>query len=338
MSSATVCVVGTDATMVYDAVHNVVALALGDLDPSFALQDFTAKDVTTSGAESVAPRVLEALNTPPFLVDRRVVVLRDAQSLLADEVADLLVWIADPAPAVALVIALVGTKAHKLVKAAGEVVEVNVGSRSIERVSFVESKLAEYRVMIDHATAQRIADQVGDDVARVDALARTLASIYGSSPLNYSHIEPYLGDAGDVPEWDLTDAIDSGDATKAIVVARRMLDSKGRAGLQIVNMLQRHYLRMARLEGSGVRGADDAGALLGIKGFPATKALQMSQRLGTERIATAVHWIANADVALKGGVSYGGKDLDTDMDVTELTVIEILVARLAKMTQGARRR
>jgi len=26
-----------------------------------------------------------------------------------------------------------------------------------------------------------------------------------------------------------------------------------------------------------------------------------------------VHWIADADVALKGGVSYGGKDLNTDM-------------------------
>ena len=338
MTSPTICVVGTDATMVYDAVHNVVATALEDLDPSFALQDFTAKDVTSAGGESVAPRVLEALNTPPFLVDRRIVVLRDAQSLLADEVADLLAWIADPAPAVVLVLAVVGTKAHKLVKAAGEVVEVNVGSRSVERVSFVEAKLAEYRVTIDHGTAQRIAEQVGDDVARIDALARTLASIFGSSPLNFSHIEPYLGDAGDVPEWDLTDAIDRGDATKAIVVARRMLDSKGRAGLQIVNILQRHYLRMARLEGSGVHGADDAAALLGIKGFPATKALQMSQRLGTERIATVVHWIANADVALKGGVSYGGKDLDTDMDVTELTVVEILVARLAKMTQGARRR
>jgi len=49
---------------------------------------------------------------------------------------------------------------------------------------------------------------------------------------------------------DLTDAIDGGDATKAIVVARRMLDSKGRAGLQIVNILQRHYLRMAKLEGA----------------------------------------------------------------------------------------
>ncbi len=58
MSSASVCVVGTDPTMVYDAVHNVIAGALGDLAPSFALQDFTAKDVTTAGGESVAPRVL----------------------------------------------------------------------------------------------------------------------------------------------------------------------------------------------------------------------------------------------------------------------------------------
>jgi len=336
--NSSVCVVGTDATMVYDAVHNVIVEALGELDPSFALQDFTAKDVTSSGGQPVTPLVLEALNTPPFLVERRVVVVRDAQSLVAEEVADVLAWMSDPAPDVVLVLAVVGTKAHRLVKGASSVVEVNVGSRTADRVTFVEAKLAEYRVHVDHDTAIKITDRLGDDVARVDALARTLQTIYGTAPLNFNHVEPYLGDAGDVPEWDLTDAIDGGDATKAIVVARRMLDSKGRAGLQIVNILQRHYLRMAKLEGSGVRSADEAATLLGVKGFPATKALQMSQRLGTERIATAVHWIADADVALKGGVSYGGKDLNTDMDVTDLTVVEILVARLAKMTQGARRR
>jgi len=131
-------------------------------------------------------------------------------------------------------------------------------------------------VNVDHEAAVKITDRLGDDVARVDGLARTLQTIYGTAQLNFTHVEPYLGDAGDVPEWDLTDAIDGGDATKAIVVARRMLDSKGRAGLQIVNILQRHYLRMAKLEGSGVRSADEAGALLGVKGFPATKALQMS--------------------------------------------------------------
>jgi len=336
--TSTYAVVGTDATMVYDALHNVVATALGNLDPSFALQDFTAKDVTSSGAVSIASQVMEALNTPPFLVDRRVVVVRDAQSLVAEEVAQLLNWMSDPAPDTVLVIGVVGTKANKLVKAAGEVVDVNVGTRSQDRVAFVESKLAEYRVTIDRATAQRISDKVGDDIARIDSLARSLQSIYGTAPLNFAHVEPYLGDAGDVPEWDLTDAIDNGDATKAIVVARRMLDSKGRAGLQIVNMLQRHYLRMARLEGSGVRSDDEAATLLGINRYPAGKALRVSQRIGPERISTAVHMIANADVDLKGGVSYGGKDLNTDLDVTELTVIEVLVARLAKMTQSARRR
>ena len=333
-----VAVVGTDATMVYDSLHNVIGEAVGDVDPSFALEDFTAKDVTAAGLESVISRVMGALNTPAFLVERRVVVVRDAQLFLADEVDQLLDWIGSPTPSTTLVLAVVGAKSNKLVKAASDVVEVNVGSRSVERVSFVVDKMAEYRVSVDRHVCQQVADQVGDDVARVDALARTLRSIYGTASLNFAHIEPYLGDAGDVPEWDLTDAIDGGDATKAIVVARRMLDSKSRAGLQIVNILQRHYLRMARLEGSGVRGEEEAAALLGINKYPAGKSLRVSERLGPERISTAVHWITQADLNLKGGVSYGGKDLDTDLDVTDLTVVEVLVARLAKMTQGARRR
>jgi len=43
VTSSSIAVVGTDATMVYDAVRNVVAGALGALDPSFALEDFTAR-------------------------------------------------------------------------------------------------------------------------------------------------------------------------------------------------------------------------------------------------------------------------------------------------------
>jgi len=336
--NAAVAVVGTDATMVYDAMHNVIGDAVGELDPTFALEDFTAKDVTAVGIESVISRVMGALNTPAFLVDRRVVVVRDAQLLLADEVDQLLAWMGSPTPATTLVLAVVGAKSNKLVKAANEVVEVNVGSRAAERVLFVIEKMAEYRVSVDRNVCQQVVDQVGDDVARIDALARSLQSIYGTAPLNFSHIEPYLGDAGDVPEWDLTDAIDGGDATKAIVVARRMLDSKSRAGLQIVNILQRHYLRMARLEGSDARSDEEAATLLGINKYPAGKAVRVSERLGAERISTAVHWITQADLNLKGGVSYGGKDLDTDLDVTDLTVVEVLVARLAKMTQGARRR
>jgi DNA polymerase III subunit delta len=337
VTGASVAVVGTDATMVYDALRNVVADALGGLDPSAALEDFTAKDAAAASAEPVAPRVLAALNTPPFLVERRVVVVRDAQLLVAEEVASLVAWMKEPAPAATLVLAVVGAKSNKLVRAADDVVEVNVGSRAAERTAFVEAKLAEYRVVVDRTTAQRVSEQVGDEVARVDALARTLRSIFGTAPLTFAQVEPYLGDAGDVPEWDLTDAIDAGDATRAIEVARRMLDSRGRVGLQLVNILQRHYLRVARLEGSGVRGEDEAAALLGINRYPAGKALRVATRLGPERIGAAVHLIARADLDLKGAVSYGGRDLANDHDPTELTVLEVLVARLARLAQTSRR-
>jgi len=335
--SGPVVVVGTDATMVYDALHNAVAIALGDLDPAVALQDFTAKDVT-GGAESIAPRILEALNTPPFLVERRVVVVRDAQLLTADEAAPIVAWMQDPSPETALVLAVVGAKSSRFVKAASDVIEVNVGSNQRARADFIEEKFRQYAVVADPPAVQFVAERVGDDVARVDALARSLRAIYGSAPLKVRQIEDYVGDAGGVPAWDLTDAIDSGDVTKAIVTARRMLDSQDRAGLQIVNILQRHYLAMARLEGSGVRDRDEARVVLSMKGYPAEKILRTSQRLGAERIATAVRWVTNADVDLKGGVSYGGRDLEGDADVTDLTVIEVLVARLARLTDGARRR
>ena len=332
---AVTAVVGTDATMVYDALHNAIVAALGDLDPSFALQDFTVKDVTTG--ESVISSVLEALNTPPFLVARRVVVVRDAQALAADEVAPLLSWMQHPASDVSLLLAVVGAKSNKLVKAAGEVIEVNVGTRVKERVAFVNEKMTEYRVNVDDFTAAHISERVGDDVARVDSIARLLASVYGSAPLNLAHVEPYLGDAGAVPEWDLTDALESGDATTAITVARRMLDSRGRVGVQIIFMLQRYYLRMARLDGAPVTSADQAAQLLGMNPFGAKKLLSTAGRMGTERISDAVRLIAQADLDLKGGVSYGGKDLDTDQDVTDLTVIEVLVARLARLSASARR-
>lgn len=335
--TSSVCVVGADATMVYDAVHRAVESALAGLDPAVALEDFTVRDVTQATGESIVPAVLEALYTPAFLVERRVVVVRDAQALSASDAAPLVEWMGAPTPSTVLVVAVVGAKSNRLVKAAGEVVDVAVGSGAATRTDFVKSTFDSYRVGVDRGVAQRVAERVGDDVARVDALARTLQSIYGTAPLTFEHVTPYLGDAGDVPAWDLTDAIDSGDAAKAIGVARRMLESRNRSALQMIAILQRHYLNVARLEGSPAATKEAAAELLGMNPYPAGKALALANRLGARRVASAVRWLAEADLALKGAQSYGGRDLDSDLDVTDVTVIEVLVARLARLSAGARR-
>ena len=336
--TALVAVVGNDATIVNDAVHATITKLLGGIDPSMALEDLSVREgAHEDDVASTTQRILDALNTPPFLVDRRVIVLRDVQSL-RDEDADLLVaWASSPTPGVTLVVSQVGAKGKsRLLKAADELVDVAVGSRPKDRLAFVAEKLEEHNVRTSSAVTQKIADRLGDDMARVESLARTLHSIYGSSPLQFDHVEPYLGDAGDVPEWDLTDAVDQGTAASAIEIARRMLYSKSRSGLQIVNILQRHYLKMVRLDGSGASTGEDAAAILGGHAFPAQKLVRGARILGADRLAHAVDLITRADRDLKGGTSYGGRN-DDDVDQTDVTVTEILVARLAKLSEAARR-
>jgi len=41
-------------------------------------------------------------------------------------------------------------------------------------------------VNVDHEAAVKITDRLGDDVARVDGLARTLQTIYGTAQLNFT--------------------------------------------------------------------------------------------------------------------------------------------------------
>ncbi|MGC8510381.1 MAG: DNA polymerase III subunit delta [Acidimicrobiales bacterium] len=336
MIGSSVAVVGADPTMVDDEVRLAIGEALDGRDPAFALEDLSAGS-GDGDAGAIIARIMDALATPPLLSDRRVVVVRDAQALGAEESRPLIEWLAAPTTTATLVLGVVGARSHRLVGAVADVRHVAVGTRPAERVAFVTDTFARHGLRVERSVAQSVAERIGDDVARADALARTLASIYGTATVSAAQIQPYLGAAGDVPEWDLTDAIDAGDVRRAVMVARRMLDSRSRVGVQIIGSLSRHFLRMARVEGAGLTSDAQAADLLGVKPYPAGKALRQAERLGGERLRASVHLIARADLDLKGAVSYGGRDAEGDRDPTELTVIEVLVARLATLARAARR-
>ncbi|MEZ5268234.1 MAG: hypothetical protein R2789_06585 [Microthrixaceae bacterium] len=88
------------------------------------------------------------------------------------------------------------------------------------------------------------------------------------STLGVDDVLPHLGESGGVPPWDLTDAIDSANATKAVGLVRRMTGGGGRHPLQVMVTLQNHFERMLRLDGAGVRSDKDTAALLGMKAPP----------------------------------------------------------------------
>jgi DNA polymerase-3 subunit delta len=155
----------------------------------------------------------------------------------------------------------------------------------------------------------------------VAGLIATLISAYGEgAKLSRSDIEVFLGEAGSVAPWDLTDAIDKGDANTALVMLHRMMNAGGSHPMQILALLANRYAQMMKIDGRGVRSGADAAAILGGKEFTARKVLEQYQRLGSAGVARANSLIASADLDLRGA---------TDWE-PEL-VMEVLIARLSRL-------
>lgn len=305
---------GDDEVLVRQRVSELVAELTSD---PFAVEDFSGDDYEIAS-------VLDACATPPFLGDRRVVVVRGVGRFRAEELTSLLGWLEHPLPTTALVlVAGGGTVSQKLVNAVkkvGAVVDTSPGTGKA-RTSWLVSRLKDAPVKLDAAAGNLLSVHLGEDMGRVAGLLDALAASYGEgAAVGVAELEPFLGQAGAVAPWDLTDALDRGDTEAALSHLRRMLGAGERHPLVVMATLHRHYASMLRLEGSGVTGEQEAAALLGMAPFPAKKALSQARRLGWAGISRAISLLADADLALRGSAGW-----------PEDLVMDVLIARLSRL-------
>jgi DNA polymerase III subunit delta len=318
-------VAGDDPSLVGQAARSLIEDLTGERDVSLVVEEHGAPSVDDLDVGAV----LDACTTPPFLVDRRVVVVREAGRLAARDTGRLLALLENPVEGVVLVlVGGGGTVPAALVKAVsslGGLVETAVGTGRA-RSTWVAERVTESSVRLDGAARSALVAHLGDDLGRLSGILETLASAYGpGAAIGIVELEPFLGEAGSVPPWDLTDAIDGGATAPALVALHRLLGPGGRAAPELVAVLHRHFANMLRLDGAGARSGDDAAQLLGVRSpFVAKKALDQGQRLGSARLGQAVTLVAEADVDVKGRTA-----LPSEL------VLEVLVARLTRLARGA---
>ena len=315
---------GDQPVLLADAVKHLVGELVGGGDASLMTEEL-AGDEYTVGA------VVDAAQTPPFFGDRRIVVARDVGRFSTHDVEPLVAYLRDPLPTTSLVLVAGGGQVSRslveAVRKAGHVVDAGVpGGRG--RATWLAAKLKEGPVRLDARAAAMVGEHLGDDVDRLGSLLEMLASAYGhGARLGPDEIAPLLGGSGSVAPWELTDAIDRGDAAVAIAVLRRLIGAGGRHPLVITATLHSHFARMLRLDGADVADEAAAAALLGMTGgstYPAKKALLQVRRLGHAPVARAIHLLAEADLALKGAVDWPAE-----------VVLEVLVARLIGLGRAA---
>ena len=328
---------GSDESLLANAVKEKVDELVGSGDASLMVEELTEAHYQLEDDTFAIRRLVDAAQTPPFLTERRVVVGRhmgrfsktaDVEPLVnyfADPLAStdmVLVWEKGVSPAQRSLTGLPKPLKEALESVGAETIETGVPTgKGADMWLAQQIKLAS--VSLDRRAEQHLANHLGDDRSRVVPLLSTLESIYGTgATIGVEEIEPFLGDTGGVPPWELTDAIDSGKIDVALDKLSRMIGTGGRHPLQIMASLQTHYLRIARLDGAPVSGEKQAAQLLGIKGssFPAKKALTQSKRLGSGGAKRAIELLAEADRGLRGEVGWPPE-----------LVMEVLVARLANL-------
>ncbi len=317
---------GEDESLLSRAVSELVHRLVGRGDRTLVVTEFDGDDYELRA-------LVDAAQTPPFLTDTRVVVGRAIGRFSADELASLVSYLADPLPSTQLVLTGGGGRLPKAVtdgvkKTGGEVVDTDAPSGAKDRRAWLEDQLQASGLRLDGGAKAALGQHLGEDVGRLASIVGTLQSTFGQgAKLGLADVQPFLGQAGSVPPWDLTDAIDRGDVATALGMLDRMMRAGERHPLQVMAILHGHYARLLRLDGSGLRDEKAAAEALGVRStFQARKALDGVRRLGHDGIARAVALLARADLDLRGARDWPG-DL----------VLEVLVGRLARLAPSGRR-
>lgn len=272
--------------------------------------------------------VLDACRTPPFLTDRRLIVVRDGANLDAAQTKEVIAYLKDPLDTTVFVFVVAGKSAsatlRKAFDATGYVIDAQPGSNARGRDEWFTEHLATAPVRLEGAALVLLKAHLGEDVSRLEGILGALAAAYGpGSMIRPDELEPFLGSEGSVAPWDLTDAIDAGDTPKALHTLSRMMEAGERHSLQILAILHRHIGAMLRLDGEDAFSDVEAARAVGMNAFPAGKALRQSRRLGHGGISRAVTLLADADIDLRGRIGWPPE-----------LVMEVLVARLSQLSRA----
>ena len=339
---------GADPSLRDREVQRVVDELLGDIDRSLALDDHTVEsrrrgasaeaepdDDTDdgSGASLELPTfaaIVNAVQSPPFMTDRRVVVVREIGNLTSEQGKWLAEWMADPLDGVHLVLVTGGGRVpaalDKAAKALGQV----SGPAGEQTSAALTNAAKAARLKLDSEAATRITTHLGDDAGRVPELVELLRATYGSgASLDVDDVEAYLGELGTAGRFDLTNAIDRGEMGTALEVLHRLLTATSASQpkplhpMQVMASLVFHYQRLLRLDDPSIANKEQAAAVLGMKSANGARfPLEAARRLGSDGLREALGLLAQAELDLRG---QSGLD--------ERTAIDVLVARLAALSR-----
>lgn len=216
------------------------AILKGDEEDPFTFELHTVP-------ESGAADILGAANTVPMLGGQRLVLVRDAHLLKGGDLEQLATYAKDPNPTTCLV--LVGDKVDGRIKAYARLKKLGLLHRfeaikERQAAGWVQGEARGMKIPLAAGAAQRIAEAVGPDMARLAAALEQLSLYAGpGNKVTPRHVEELLDQTRERNVFELVNAVGRGQRREALVVLGRMLEAR-EPGLRILAMLTRHMRQL----------------------------------------------------------------------------------------------
>lgn len=325
-------ITGDDPSLISAQISQTLEELAGEEDVTHLLEDIDLGADTIDERESALHQAVGSMSTPAFLTPLRIVLVRNIQAPTAAEIAAVVEAIPSVDASVEAVFVAQGGRLPKAFtdafKAAGGVeVATKVPDRQKDKSLWVEEQFHHAGIKYEPGVLAAVMAWIGNEPGRLMGVLDTIKSTFGEkAKISADDITPFLGAAGSVAPWDLTDPIDNGDVQKSLMMLSRMIGGGSYAAMQVMAILRGHYEPMLQLDGAEVRNMDDVEYLIGKKGFRAEKIWTQQRKLGSEGLFRAIELLAEADIDLRGG-----KDWDDQL------VLEVLVARLARLSPAGSR-
>ncbi len=297
-ADALTLIVGDEELLAERAVGEVVAAARAE-DPE--------TEVIELEPGSLEPGRLAELTSPSLFGGGKVLVLRSAQDLGKELIAEVVAYAKRPADDVALVALHPGGAKGKalvdgLTKAGARKVVCSKITKVAERVAFVRAEVRRCGGTIGEDAARNLIEAVGSDLRELAGACSQLVADTGGK-IDDGAVARYYRGRAEVSGFTVADKAVEGRLAEALEQLRWALVT-GTPPVLIVSALAQGVRGLAKVGGAprGARGAGLAKEL----GMPPWKIERLQRQLrgwSADGVAQALSVVAEADAQVKGGAT-----------------------------------
>ncbi|MEO6955080.1 MAG: DNA polymerase III subunit delta [Polyangia bacterium] len=240
--------------------------------------------------EAGADRIVNAARTLPMMAKRRLVLVRDFDSLKADDQAKLIPYLEDPAPESVLVL-----EADKLDSRTrfGAAVKKHATCIKLEPlyerqlIGFVRTEAKRRKLTLDTGAGELLCEEIGADLGALADTVERLAlwsESRGGGPVSARDVEAQVPGGRQRTVFELADAVGKGDRGRALTILASMLESR-ESGVRVVAMLARHVRQLWSADGLMRQKTpkSELASALGVPPFFVDGIIDQARRVATSR-------------------------------------------------------